>query len=395
VKRLGVIVLMAFVVSCSAILGLTDPRIDESIAATDAMPDTRTDAMTSGDALVVGDGGDARTCTDMTTSTDCGRCSHSCLGGECLAGQCQPITLATNQQRPLQLAVSGTTVYWTNNFSDQIMSADKFDGGATVFASGADVSSPWGIVVDATSVYWTNHAFSTPGGIRSCPLAGCPGGKAVTLATTPSAIDVAVDARNIYFTTNSTTAVLQASKLDGGGLLEFPTGNTPFHIAVDPKNMYWTSNSNNVFGMAIDGGAVQTLGPLNGDFPGGITTDSTGIYWGVDFNVGSGNVNKSAANDAGVLKSYGSTNPNPLNIVVDATRIYWTNVGAGSNQGDIMTSDGSVLSCPLEGCDKGERLKTLAAAQHNALGLAQDNDAIYWTTNPPGGGGTIMKVAKP
>lgn len=383
---------MAFVLSCSAILGLTDPRVDESAAASDAMADT----MISGDAVVMGDGGDARSCGEPTTGTNCGRCGHSCLGGECLAGQCQPITLATMQGRPFQLAVSGDAVYWTNNFSDEIMRADKVDGGATVFASGADVSSPWGIVVDATSVYWTNHAFAaTAGGIRSCPLAGCPGGVPVTLSTNPGVIDVAVDARNIYFTMDTPFAVLQASKLDGGGLLEFPTSNSPFHVAVDPNNLYWTNSGNNVLGLPIDGGALLTLGALLGDRAGGITTDSTGIYWGVEFNAGSGSVNKSTATDGAILKSYGMKNPNPVNIVVDATRIYWTNLGTVIGAMDMMTSDGSVLSCPRDGCDKGEGLKTLAGSQHNALGLAQDNDAVYWTTNPPGNGGTIMKVAKP
>ena len=79
---------------------------------------------------------------------------------------------------------------------------------------------------------------------------------------------------------DSPFAVLHSSKLDGGGLLEFPTSNSPFHVAVDPNNLYWTNNGNNVLGLPIDGGALLTLGALLGDRAGGITTDSTGIYWG-------------------------------------------------------------------------------------------------------------------
>ncbi len=396
-----IIVLTASLASCSALLGLTDPTIDENAAGGDAS----TDSLTSGDALLTGDGtagegGDGGACGDpMTSANDCGRCGHSCLGGICSGGQCQPIMLASMQQRPLQVAVSATSVYWTNAETSQIMKANKIVGGdAAIFAVGADVSSPWGIVVDATTVYWANNDFgSSGGGIRSCPLAGCPGGKPTTLATNDNAIDVAVDGRNIYFTVGASYAVLQADKLDGGHLLNFPTGSsTPFHVAVDAHNMYWTSNDNNVFGLPIDGGALLTLGVLNGDFPGGITTDSTGVYWGVQKNTGSGTVNKSSTTAGSILKSYGATNPDPANIVVDATHIFWTNRGTGSNlQPEMVTNDGTVLSCPLDGCDKGEGLKTLAAAQHNTLGLAQDNDAIYWTTNPPTGGGTVMKVAKP
>ncbi|MEO6420859.1 MAG: hypothetical protein ABIP39_15710, partial [Polyangiaceae bacterium] len=64
----------AFVISCSAILGLTDPSVDENAAAGDAAADT----LTAGDALLTndgptGDGGEGGTCGDpMKSVTDCG-----------------------------------------------------------------------------------------------------------------------------------------------------------------------------------------------------------------------------------------------------------------------------------------------------------------------------------
>jgi hypothetical protein len=54
-------------------------------------------------------------CTgDLNTDRDnCGKCGHSCLGGTCAAGQCQPVALATGMPSLMGVVVVGGDVYAT------------------------------------------------------------------------------------------------------------------------------------------------------------------------------------------------------------------------------------------------------------------------------------------
>src|SRR5688500_9798242 len=84
---------------CSAILGLDDA---------------------GGRAAVGGDGcaAPSMTCGGECTRIDidpshCGRCDHACGGGACLAGRCEPVTIAAALDSPVYLAPTETTLYWT------------------------------------------------------------------------------------------------------------------------------------------------------------------------------------------------------------------------------------------------------------------------------------------
>jgi hypothetical protein len=64
---------------------------------------------------------------------NCGACGHSCYGGDCVGGYCQPVT----------------------------------------FQTGGAVNVGWGIATDGVTVSWV-----TPAGLMSCPAGGCTGGQA-------------------------------------------------------------------------------------------------------------------------------------------------------------------------------------------------------------------------
>jgi hypothetical protein len=50
-------------------------------------------------------------CVDASSDVaNCGSCGHDCQGGGCLAGRCQPVTLATNLQEPVGIAVDATSL---------------------------------------------------------------------------------------------------------------------------------------------------------------------------------------------------------------------------------------------------------------------------------------------
>jgi hypothetical protein len=88
----------------------------------------------------------------------------------------------------------------------------------------------------------------------------------------------------------------------------------------------------------------------------------------------------------GAARTVASAQTNPQFVAVDATRVYWVNVGTG-------LSDGQVLSAPKG----GGRAVTLAGTLNSPGGFAIDATNAYWTSQGSAAdcyaGGTVMKVA--
>jgi hypothetical protein len=67
--------------------------------------------------------GASPSCDLATTGADpanCGRCGHSCLGGACANGACQPLVLGTSVGEPVvDLAVDATHVLWATSTSPE------------------------------------------------------------------------------------------------------------------------------------------------------------------------------------------------------------------------------------------------------------------------------------
>ena len=123
----------AAALSCNAIIGTKDLFFDADGGGPPAegggVPDTGGPPPADGgvpDATIDSpSGGDGGPCSDTTTSpTDCGRCGHSCLGGTCVASQCQPVALASNIS-PRDIAVDQNHVYWLEPATALAMQIDK------------------------------------------------------------------------------------------------------------------------------------------------------------------------------------------------------------------------------------------------------------------------------
>ena len=128
---------------------------------------------------------------------NCGSCGHSCLGGACQAGVCQPVVLATGQNNPPDIAIDATNVYWVTYGGGTVMKCaiGGCNNTPTELASGQ--AGAQGIAVGATSVYWTADS------VKSCTISGC--GNAPTQLTPAGAgnIGVAVGANNVFSASNT------------------------------------------------------------------------------------------------------------------------------------------------------------------------------------------------
>jgi hypothetical protein len=88
-------------------------------------------------------------CVDLQAdSQNCGRCGHSCQGGQCGSGVCQRMVLASGETTlGISLSVDSSYVYYTT--ATAVKRVPVLGGSATVFAS----DQPGHVATDGTTVY--------------------------------------------------------------------------------------------------------------------------------------------------------------------------------------------------------------------------------------------------
>jgi hypothetical protein len=103
-----------------------------------------------GDALV-----DATCDADFASDpSHCGACGIDCLGGGCEAGRCGAVKVVTGQ-RPRDVRVVGTDLFWVDELSGQVSRTSLVDAGTQALATNA--GSLWTIEVTGTHVYWGRY----------------------------------------------------------------------------------------------------------------------------------------------------------------------------------------------------------------------------------------------
>ncbi|HUB08297.1 MAG TPA: hypothetical protein VMB50_14920 [Myxococcales bacterium] len=126
-----------------------------------------------------------------------------------------PITISSNGEQPIDLAIDGRNVYWiteppggpAQDYVGSIYLA-PLDGGVPVLvAQGQEM--PVAIAADSTSVYWVDQGFAGNGTIMKAPLDG--GAPIVLVGGLNNPWDLAVDSSSVYWTNSGDGTVMKAT----------------------------------------------------------------------------------------------------------------------------------------------------------------------------------------
>jgi len=262
--------------------------------------------------------------------SNCGRCGHSCLGGTCTGGVCDPIVLASGQPNAFGLAVGGGYVYW---------------------------------------------AAYNAGAIKRCPVTGC-GASPQTIAQISGSLTMGlvIDSKNAYFSakvaSNVTLGTVYSVPLDGSAQPAQLATNLdhPVWLGIDTSSVYWSNwGDGRIMSCPLGSSCpspttihTQPGGPNAG--PNGIASTGTAVYWVSD----DGSARRCSIGSCATPVVYATGLSSPQAITVDVINAYWTNqVGS------------TVQKCQLSGCNNSPTL--VASNEAGAEGIAVDTTGIYWT----------------
>ena len=243
---------------------------------------------------------------------------------------------------------------------------------------------PAQFTIDATNAYWTEVGNSGDGSVKYKPLAG---GAVTTLASGLSYPDgIAVDANNVYFAEEN-GGNIKYIPLSGGG-----TGCT-VSITVDSTGAI-TGATLVAGGSGYTNNEVLNVGttvPVGGALAQVTVTASGGVVTAVTLTSNTG-----SAYAAGTLSTSVNGIPlavglhSPQYVAVDASSVYFTELGTWNSAAGLRNSDGTVNKVPKA----GGSVVQLATKLDEPQTIAVDATNIYWAeqANYIGGASTIEFV---
>jgi hypothetical protein len=336
---------------------------------------------------------------------NCGAPGHDCLGGACQAGVCQAVVLATAASGISSFAIDATSVYWTTSEttsglpppSNGTVSKCPLTGCAgapTVLATGQDF--PQDIVVTGSTLYWLDY--NAPALVRcSTDCSDNP-----TTFNTWSEIWLgafAVNDTQAYFTGMNGAGLVQECPSSGcTAPTTFASGQAdPNDMVVGDANLYWLDfgiSSGAKTPMYSDGGVMTC--PLGG-CDGGPTALATGLsdprslvvngataYWADGESVLACSVN--GCNDAPTtIVTLPPSDGQVLAVAADATNVYF---------GATTSVDGfswQVFACALGGCADGPTLLSSTMGGGAVGEIAVDATRVYFVS---GDATQLLAIAK-
>ena len=314
-----------------------------------------------------GSGGGTTTCVAdlMTDPLNCGQCGHDCLGGECLAGMCQPVLLGAEVgSLSFNVVVVGDNLYWVSGDGNGLSAVVGLPtAGGTMEVLGDLGAEGRAVAVVADSIFATALAAEFDGGLYRMPITG--GVPAKESLNHFAATGLYRDADALYYTERAEGLIVRAPF--GGA---FPTTiasgqNDPYWVAGNSTHLFWTRLGDGVVVRYEKQGGVEEVFATGNDNPGYIDASEESVCWADASTLRCATPAGASVNS--VLVPY-------ANIAVDGTDVYWM--------------DGTALwRSPASDLTQATQVVSTIVKGH----LAIDAEAIYWVGSNAG----AYKLAKP
>ena len=294
---------------------------------------------------------------------------RSCLGGDCIAGACQKVTIQSSPPgaESIGILVIEDRVFWSSGGGKRLYWTDAAGGPRYELAYASTNNFLTMLATDGERIYFLDYGGSS---VRSVPVGG--GAVSLVAEVDPPATATAgfgrIAARDgyVYWAMASTGGLYRAvADGTGTGPLQIAAVEA-FGVAVDADHLYWSVPSQGVIhrlkltsiGSAEEPETVVT----SGEWIDEIVLKDDRIFWAASSTVGT--ALKDGLNQQ--LITLASGEANVWSLTVDDDYVYWTNSGSGELRRVSRIGDG---------------LTTLAQGGPTPWGIAQDCGAIYWTDN--------------
>ncbi len=317
----------------------------------------------------------------------CGRCDHSCFGGTCVEGICQPTVLARAMVGPHQITIAGESLLVSDSVNDEIVRIDKNSGKTSSLTRSSE--SPLGIARDGDRVFFTDFIDSDAGAVKFAYLDGGATTAVSTRANGP--FRIVVDERYAYWSEVTGRSIHRWPK-DGSGNIETVAafdGGAPKHLARSGGALFFGVDGLGIY-RCSEASCLDSFGPIaSTPDVSCIAADETAVYFAQ--NSGDATI-RSLPRDGGTATTLARGQARPIALAVDGESIYWINRGPPDNA--LQYPKGSLVRCAKSDCNGTVRV--LADGLPEARDLAVDTDAVYATTFGIGNEhGYVIKVAKP
>ena len=331
---------------------------------------------------------EASPCGDTSSvATNCGRCGHDCLGGQCSGGVCQPLALiaADAGASPTDLAFDDAYLYWTDMYNGAVTRTDKSTGLSAVLSTSTFFPQP--IAVDDANVYWGDFS-----GLYWCPKSSCALNTNMaagnyrhplfSLALSDAGVFWSEGDPDLLWVPRATVNMTPTVVWQGDASAAFVTADGP--------RAYFTASDGLLHSVSADGGGeyeVAVPGAPAGAQSGGLTLQLPDVYFTVvDADAGLVASVAATSGDASALtaSAVATGQHDPFIIVSDGTSLYWAATTSGGTASAIVT-------CTARACAP----RIVATTTADLVAIAVDDKAIYWTLSGATSiTGSIWKLAK-